>query len=61
MSTLIIDDLKIITDNLSLDGKICVANLQILQQTIDKTEVEIEICQVAHDAAIDQVRRLLTL
>ena len=59
MSTVVINGNEIVTDNLSVKGKLCVASLQILEEYINKTEAEIEICRFAHDTSVDKVRSFL--
>ena len=61
MSKITIDDTEIVTDNLSVEGKMCVASVQILEQKIRKAEVEIDICRVAHDTAVDQVKKFIKI
>lgn len=59
MAQLKIDDLNIVSEDLSIEGKVALAQLQLLDQKIEHLEREKEFIFSAHDTSIDLIKRAL--
>lgn len=59
MSKINVADFHVVSEDLSIEGKLTLAQLQLLDEKIKQLEAEKEVCEIAHNASIDIIRQNL--
>ena len=59
MSKIHINDIEFVSDNLSVNGKLALAAIQLIERKIDKIKSEIFVTETAHNLCLDIIREEL--